>query len=327
MPQESTPRAAPIPSLDGLRGLAAMTVVVSHFSNRTRLFGGLLGEGAGQVGVMLFFALSGYLMGKLYLEQRLTWAHLATFFRRRAARVLPLYYGVVLLSFVLSGVLALRWVYPVNRGNLLQHLLMVGAESVLWTIPVEIRFYAVFPLFWAAYRGSPVAATFGTAAIAIWCLSGFAFVPTFAPWLTLFLAGLLVSRISTPPASTPAFGALLVLYVLLLPQVWLRLGLPNVNVWASVPHVAMIAALLLLSVRSPLAVRLLANPVARYLGKISYSLYLLHLPAIYVAGLLLEPRDHIVLFGLAVASLSLSASTASYFLLERPTRTYLSGRN
>jgi peptidoglycan/LPS O-acetylase OafA/YrhL len=44
-------------ALDGLRGLAAYTVVISHFSNQTQIFGGLFGSGAGQVGVMLFFAL------------------------------------------------------------------------------------------------------------------------------------------------------------------------------------------------------------------------------------------------------------------------------
>lgn len=51
------------PELDGLRGLAAYIVLVSHASNMTGLWGTLLGNGAGQFGVMLFFVLSGFLMG------------------------------------------------------------------------------------------------------------------------------------------------------------------------------------------------------------------------------------------------------------------------
>ena len=42
--------ASNVPALDGLRGFAALTVFVSHFSNAFNLWGGLLGSGAGQVG-------------------------------------------------------------------------------------------------------------------------------------------------------------------------------------------------------------------------------------------------------------------------------------
>jgi hypothetical protein len=44
-----------IRKLNSLRGLAALIVVISHFSNHSHLFNGMLGQGAGQLGVMLFF--------------------------------------------------------------------------------------------------------------------------------------------------------------------------------------------------------------------------------------------------------------------------------
>ncbi len=47
-------------TLDGLRGLAALTVLVSHFSNKTDLLDLLFGYGAGRVGVTLFSACPGF---------------------------------------------------------------------------------------------------------------------------------------------------------------------------------------------------------------------------------------------------------------------------
>ena len=69
MAKPSAARSNNIPALDGLRGLAAVIVLVSHVSNNVGLWGGVLGHGGGQIGVMIFFVLSGYLMGFLYLDR------------------------------------------------------------------------------------------------------------------------------------------------------------------------------------------------------------------------------------------------------------------
>jgi peptidoglycan/LPS O-acetylase OafA/YrhL len=58
-----------IRKLNTLRGLAALIVVISHFSNATNWLSGRLGKGAGQFGVMLFFILSGFLMSYLYMSK------------------------------------------------------------------------------------------------------------------------------------------------------------------------------------------------------------------------------------------------------------------
>ena len=108
-----------IAALDGLRGLAAIVVIVSHFTNGSGLFGGAFGHGAGQIGVMLFFCLSGFLMSHLYLDRPFNLDCLAEFTRRRLARIAPLYILVVLVSYAL----AMPNVYhAVNAENLWRHL-------------------------------------------------------------------------------------------------------------------------------------------------------------------------------------------------------------
>ena len=57
-----------IPALDGLRGLAALIVAVSHLSAMTGIAVGFFGSARGQLGVILFFALSGFLMAHMYFE-------------------------------------------------------------------------------------------------------------------------------------------------------------------------------------------------------------------------------------------------------------------
>ena len=59
-----------IGALTGLRGVAALIVFVSHGANEGVL-PAMLGNGFGQIGVMIFFVLSGFLMGQLYLRRSL----------------------------------------------------------------------------------------------------------------------------------------------------------------------------------------------------------------------------------------------------------------
>src|ERR1700726_3367243 len=97
MPAAYPAPRAPVhrPELDGLRGLAAYLVVLSHVSNKSNLWDTLFGAGGGQIGVMLFFVLSGYLMGVLYLDRPFTFAEVRAYVVRRIGRVLPLFYLVV----------------------------------------------------------------------------------------------------------------------------------------------------------------------------------------------------------------------------------------
>jgi peptidoglycan/LPS O-acetylase OafA/YrhL len=138
--------------LNGIRSIAVLIVLISHFSNESKIFDGVFGNGAGQFGVMLFFILSSFLMAFLYLDKPAKKIALINFFVARAARVLPVFLLVVALSYaanMFSPAGIARFLYDISDEKiLLSHLLLLSGRSVLWTIPPEIHFYILFGVFW-----------------------------------------------------------------------------------------------------------------------------------------------------------------------------------
>ncbi|HXI40052.1 MAG TPA: acyltransferase, partial [Bryobacteraceae bacterium] len=95
-----------IPTLDGLRAVAILLVLISHAIDRTQHTG--LAE-LGHAGVAIFFALSGYLITtRLLIEYRATGAiSLRNFYVRRAFRILPpaMLYLAILWLLTLTGLI------------------------------------------------------------------------------------------------------------------------------------------------------------------------------------------------------------------------------
>lgn len=139
-------RAARDASLDGLRGIAALWVVATHATYATLLPPHVNFRGAGRGGVILFFFLSAVLLSGPFLrnlDRALSWREWVTYGIRRVCRIVPLYYGVVLVVFVLGF-------YPFDEPTalsvLFRHLAFQEGRGVFWTIVVEMRFYVVLPV-------------------------------------------------------------------------------------------------------------------------------------------------------------------------------------
>lgn len=319
-------------SLDGLRGLAAYTVVLTHFSNNTNIWGGVLGYGAGQLGVMLFFCLSGFLMARLYMDQPLTCGAVLDFFRRRIARVVPLYVALVLASHLLQQWRGNAWplynLSDVANTNVWTHLLFIKGTSVFWTIPVEVQFYAVFPVIWLLYRWQGwTAALWLLLTIVVIAASGFNRFIELAPYAAFFIAGCIAAMLPKPPTAkgmNALFVLCCVLYVATFPRVAPLFRINTAGMWVSPLYMLLIPVFLLASLHAPLAKIVLGNPVARFLGNISYSVYLLHLPVMLVMNSKSPAMTNLILYLL----LTTLVSWISFIILEVPLRAWIAeGKN
>lgn len=165
------------PSLHGLRGLAAVLVLLFHWRTNFPAFGNafskveFLGErwnlmlliDHGWIGVQWFFVLSGYLLGGVLWNKPLNTTTVAHFWQRRFARIYPgLWFQVLLLALLTSYTLLLKdldpermknnlllWLHPLPGGS-------VPYNGVWWTLPIELCFYLALPLCLVFYRRTNV---------------------------------------------------------------------------------------------------------------------------------------------------------------------------
>lgn len=152
------------PAFDGLRGVAILLVYLFHYGGgltsanpAVRLFGYV--TQAGWVGVDMFFALSGFLITRLFWDDREGPGCLRSFYARRALRILPLYFATLLLAAivaVLNGahLSALRPIllyaaFLQNVPPFLNAALQYPPPLPLyhlWSLAVEEQFYLIWPL-------------------------------------------------------------------------------------------------------------------------------------------------------------------------------------
>lgn len=165
-PQEPI-RRSHIPALDAIRGLAILLVTGGRFFTHDhaetwpqRVLFKL--SSLGEHGVDLFFVLSGFLItGILFDAKEHDRGYFRDFYVRRTLRIFPLYYGVLLFTFVLLPWLsptrlstyahieeqqAWLWLYGTNIYQACQKSWALGSFNHFWSLAVEEHFYLVWPL-------------------------------------------------------------------------------------------------------------------------------------------------------------------------------------
>ncbi|MGB9236138.1 MAG: acyltransferase [Terriglobales bacterium] len=143
-----------MPELDSVRGIAVLAVIVFHGLARPLhaqlpAFGRLLFTLSqhGWAGVNLFFVLSGFLITGILLDSNRRPDYFRRFYFRRALRILPALYGMLLLlligGWISSSFAAISILFLANFGGVLGVGLGYGP---LWTLAVEEHFYMLWPL-------------------------------------------------------------------------------------------------------------------------------------------------------------------------------------
>ena len=110
-----------IKPLHGLRGAAALTVVVGHIH---------YAQTAPSLGVLLFFLISGFLMGRLYLETPPTRENLTNYALARVARVYPLFALVIIGTGVFNALSGAR-IFKLALEDVPLHLMLMGDASTV----------------------------------------------------------------------------------------------------------------------------------------------------------------------------------------------------
>jgi peptidoglycan/LPS O-acetylase OafA/YrhL len=328
-----------IPGLDGIRALAVLLVMVSHFGFESV---------NGAFGVLIFFVLSGFLITWLMLKEcdRTGTVSLKNFYRRRVLRIFPAFYAywiAAVIIYVVQGQY-LHWGQAISALFYVSnyYMALVPTDSSVfshtWSLSIEEQFYLLWPFLFLLARGNLRRLT--------WCLAG-----TIAlVWVHRALAHLVygirleyIYRAFDTRADHLAVGCLLavllktgaidgfarfvtrrawypaVTLIVLFGAQPLHDSLTFVYVvgYAVEPLLVAVFLLQLIWFSDTGAWRIFDTPVVRYLGRISYPLYLWQQLTMFTAKRM--TADLPVLLQLAFAlAVTVVFASASYFLVEKP---------
>jgi peptidoglycan/LPS O-acetylase OafA/YrhL len=328
-----------LPALDGLRAVAVFTVVASHSNLPLRV--------PGDLGVSAFFVLSGFLITRLLVRERERTGEVSIrrFYLRRTMRIFPAYYAFLLLSYALDARAGQLWsntllanslTYTVNYFNAFNHHPSTSVAHA-WSLAVEEQFYLLWPLAFVilAPRGRRALVTgvglaaLGAVAWRSWLFLGAHVDPSyvynaFDTRLDNLGVGCMLALAVDCDTVVAAAGRVaqrswfpILTLALLLTS---RLAMPesyHYSIGFTVD--ALLVAILIVQLLQLYRTRLwswLEWPTVRYLGAISYPIYLYHQWGASV-GRRIAGDAHAFEFAAGVMATIVLAS-GSYYVIERP---------
>lgn len=314
-----------IPALDGVRGLAILAVLIYRFGLQGDFYlstdpadqlpqWAVLGLALGQRGVDLFFVLSGFLITGILFDAKGESQFFRHFYTRRVLRILPLYYGSLVLfllvipCFLTSAQFPTKyaqedqhwlWLHAANLSFLFRGEWSLGRLDHFWSLAIEEHFYFVWPLviflcnrgtaMWVCAVGffaSPLARMAwikaGGVDVAIDTLTIFRLEGLLAgAWLALAVRGPNGLSVLAKPAKWVLIGTGL----LLLPTVLTNKRLMTIPETLYAAFFAASLAMVLTSGAQSWCGRLCGSRFLRFFGKYSYAMYIFQNPLVPLVAL------------------------------------------
>jgi len=306
--------------LDGVRGLAALFVVLNHIFERA--WPGYPANPApfwaawmvyGRFAVIVFIALSGFSLGLGPARSGWRFKSIVTYAHRRAWRILPPYWAALGFSLVMTWYVLAQPGWPVPNGKsvvvygfLVQDAFSQGHSGgfwsagspnrAFWSIAIEVQLYVLLPLLLVLVRRVSARAMVGlVAAIVVTigllgphvALMNSALVKFTPDLAVLFAVGLLAAGIVTAGEHTrsrPWAGYALAATVPVIALIVVKgSAWSNLNLfWLDLAWAPAVGCLLaaIATSRPRPVVRFLDSRLPRNLGSCSYSLYLTHMPIV-----------------------------------------------
>lgn len=307
--------------VDALRGWAILGVVFLHTFLWLRTvggdpFNGLISNIAlqGQRGVQLFYIVSAFTLFMSLSSRRQHEARpVANFFIRRFFRIAPLFYTVIIINVLIYGLSpriwapdGVEWWYIPLTASFLHGWMPQTINTVVeggWSIAVETTFYALLPFLFIKLKDIRSTALFILGALVfskVAAITAFHFLsPMYAPDQQYLVIGF-IDRWFFSQAPTfglgimtyyvfkryhayrsKSLGVLLLLASLVLFALFSRFGTyVNTMVPEHFPYAAALCLFVLSLHFFPN--RLFVNGIIQRIGKLSFSIYLINLPVVYI---------------------------------------------
>ncbi len=342
--------------LNGLRAIAAITVVLFHISLSLQLFGldpyiiwGKLEENkpfgfrVGSYAVTIFFTLSGFLITYLLLkEQQVREISLKNFYIRRTLRIWPLYFLILFISLPVY-----KWAgIPYSNKNVFYYLFFLANIPVAlkegiqhmgfyWSLCVEEQFYLIWPVFIKFSKNRYLKNAILLLLLLFLIRGIFGFLKFYDPDYEGFNNFLGMNRFHT--LIVGGIAAMLFIendrlfirfftnkyvvglaWIIIFLPVLMGLKIPGFHEIVSLCTVAIVMSQITYTNR----ILNFENKVMDFLGKISYGIYMTHsLIIILLSELMGKFEDqsaiNYILLIVLVLSISIGFSTFLYYFFER----------